>query len=176
MGRRSRKRRSSEPATAERAVARASERQPERAASRARERPPAPAPVTPRRRARLDEAPKAPWHPFPLVELCILIGIVLLVLGFVTRGHRGRVELAGGFTLMLLSVAELALREHFAGYRSHSALLAGMGAVALDAALWFLTPLPQFALLVIGVGVFGVLMRALRAAFMRRAGGLGFRA
>jgi hypothetical protein len=132
--------------------------------------------VTPRRRPRLDEAPKAPWAPFPLVELCILIGIVLLVIGFVTHGHRGRVELAGGFTLLLLSVCELAVREHFAGYRSHSALLAGVAAVALDAILWFLTPVPQVVLLVLGIGVFAILMRTLRAAFMRRTGGRGFRA
>jgi hypothetical protein len=132
--------------------------------------------VTPRRRARLEEAPKAPWSPFPLVELCILIGIVLLVLGFATGGQRGRVELAGGFTLMLLSVCELALREHFAGYRSHSTLLAGVGAVGVSAILFFATSLPQVVLLVIGVSVFGVLARALRAAFMRRTGGLGFRA
>ena len=164
MGRRSRKRRSPETA----ALAR-----PPREPTPA---PAAPRPVTPRRRARLDEAPKAPWAPFPLVELCILIGIALLVLGFVTHGHRGRVELAGGFTLMLVSVSELALREHFAGYRSHSTLLAGVGAVGLSAILYFATQLPQVVLLVIGVSVFGLLLRTLRAAFMRRAGGLGFRA
>jgi hypothetical protein len=105
-----------------------------------------------------------------------LLGIVLLVLGFATHGHRGRVELAGGFTVMLLAVCELAIREHFAGYRSHSALLAGIGAVGTSAILFFATALPQFVLLVIGLSVFGVLARALRAAFMRRAGGLGFRA
>lgn len=133
-------------------------------------------PVTPRRHARLDEAPKAPWSPFPLVELCILIGIVLLVLGFVTHGHRARVELAGGFTLMLLAVCELAIREHFAGYRSHSALLAGVAAVATSAILFFATSLPQIVLIVIGVSIFGVLVRALRATFIRRTGGLGWRA
>ena len=136
-------------------------------------RPPA---VTPRRRPRLEEAPRAPWSPFPLVELCILLSIVLLVLGFLTAGHRGRVELAGGFTLMVLSVCELAVREHLAGYRSHSALLAGVTAVGLDALLFFFTSLPQVLLLVIGFAVFGVGLRTLRAVFMRRTGGLGFRA
>ena len=101
---------------------------------------------------------------------------MLLVLGFVTRGHRGQLELAGGFTLMVLSVSELAVREHFAGYRSHSAMLAGVGAVALDAILFFFTPIPQVVLVVIGLSVFGLLVRALRAAFMRRTGGIGFRA
>jgi hypothetical protein len=152
------------------------EAQSPRAAAARRDAPAPPRPVASRRRARLDEAPKAPWSPFPLVELCILIAIVLLVLGFVTRGHRGRVELGGGFALMVLSVSELAVREHFAGYRSHSAMLAGVGAVGLTAILFFFTPIPQIALVVIGLTVFGVLMRTLRAAFMRRTGGIGFRA
>ena len=67
MGRRSRKRGgAAEPrGTAERAAA---VRTPEIAA-----------PQEPRRRARLDEAPKAPWSPFPLTELCIFIALVLLV-------------------------------------------------------------------------------------------------
>ena len=39
---------------------------------------PAPAPSAPARRGR-DERPRAPWHPFPLVELSVLIGLVLLI-------------------------------------------------------------------------------------------------
>jgi hypothetical protein len=77
---------------------------------------------------------------------------------------------------MVLSVTELAVREHFAGYRSHSAMLAGIGAVGLAALLFFFAPIPRIVVLVISVSVFGVLMRALRAAFMRRSGGIGFRA
>jgi hypothetical protein len=163
VGRRSRKRRSPERTAAPPAPPRASA-------------PQAAPPVDPRRRPRLEDAPKAPWSPFPLTELCILIAIVLLVLGFVTRGDRGGVELVGGFTLLALSVSELALREHFAGYRSHSAMLAGVGAVSLDAVLFFFTPIPQIVLVAVGVGVFGLLFWWLRAAFMRRTGGVGFRA
>ena len=176
MGRRSRKRRLPASARVERKSRGVGEAEPPRSAAARRDAPAPLRPASSRRRARLDEAPKAPWSPFPLVELCILIAIVLLVLGFVTRGHRGRAELVGGFALMVLSVSELAVREHFAGYRSHSAMLAGVGAVGLVAILFFFTPIPQVALLVIGVSVFGVLMRTLRAAFMRRTGGIGFRA
>jgi hypothetical protein len=177
MGRRSRKRRLPESGAAQRGSRGAVREALSRPASARRD---AAAPARPvasrRRRARLDEAPKPPWSPFPLVELCILIAIVLLVLGFITRGHRGQVELVGGFALMALSVSELAVREHFAGYRSHSTLLAGVGAGGLVAILAFFTPIPRVALLAIGVGVFGVLLRTLRAAFMRRTGGIGFRA
>jgi len=48
--------------------------------------------------ARLDEAPKPPWAPFPLVEICILVGLVLFVLGVVgvASGPRRVAMLAGG--------------------------------------------------------------------------------
>ena len=29
-----------------------------------------------------EQRPKAPWHPFPLVELCVLAGIVFIIVGF----------------------------------------------------------------------------------------------
>src|SRR3954465_3091481 len=81
------------------------------------------------RRARLDEAPKAPWSPFPLVELCILIGLALMITGFATGGNRGGLFVVCGVGLVGVASLELAIREHFAGYRSHSSLLAGAAAV-----------------------------------------------
>jgi len=71
---------------------------------------------------------------------------------------------------------ELALREHFAGYRSHSTLLAGASAIVVDAPLFLWTGLPQVALLAIGVGVFVLVLTRLRRAFRARSGGVGFRA
>lgn len=124
----------------------------------------------------MDEAPKAPWSPFPLVELCILLSLVLIVAGFVTDGPKRGVLLACGFSLITLASLELSLREHFSGYRSHSALLAGICAVVADVPLFFFTELPQAVLLVVGVLVFAVAFQALRSAFARKAGGLSFRA
>ena len=73
-----------------------------------------------------DERPKAPWHPFPLVELAVLAGIVLLVLGLLDYGSdRGRAMLVCGMLLGSLGGLDTALREHFAGYRSHTTVLAG---------------------------------------------------
>jgi hypothetical protein len=138
--------------------------------------PPAPRPVTPDRRARMDEAPKAPWSPFPLVELCILVAIVMIGAGFFTGGDRRGVLLAGGFTLVSLASIELALREHFAGYRSHSSLLAGCAAIASAAPLFFFTKLPYEVLLLVAAAVFAGAFQLLRRAFVRRTGGLGFRA
>jgi len=138
--------------------------------------PPARRPVTPDRRARIEEAPKAPWSPFPLVELCILVAIVMIAAGFFTNGDRRGVLLAGGFTLVSLASIELALREHFAGYRSHSSLLAGCAAVGSVVPLFFFTKLPYEVLLLVAALVFAGAFTLLRRAFVRRTGGLGFRA
>ena len=126
------------------------------------------------RRSR-EEVPRAPWSPFPLVELCILAGLVLIVLGFVAGGSKRGVLLAGGFGLVTLASLELAIREHFSGYRSHCTLLAGACAVAVDALLYFLTPWPQELLLAVGIGIFGAAFWLLRRAFAARSGGAAFR-
>jgi len=137
----------------------------------------APPPAPPSgRRARLAEAPPAPWHPFPLVELTILGGIVLLVLGLTGVGHNRVAFVICGFALVAVASLELSLREHFAGYRSHSTLLAASAAALLVAVLYALTGLPKWVLIAIGVAVFTACFAALRTAFARRTGGLGFRA
>jgi hypothetical protein len=123
----------------------------------------------------MEEAPKAPWSPFPLVELVVLIALVLIVVGFITDGPRRAALLGCGFVLVTLAGLELALREHFTGFRSHSTLLAGASAVAVDAPLYLLTGIPQLALLGIGVCVFALVLVLARNAFRRRSGGLGFR-
>src|SRR5919198_2360254 len=115
---------------------------------------PRPVPATPRPRARMDEAPKAPWSPFPLVELVVLVALVLIVAGFVTDGARRAALLGCGFAFVTLAGLEPALREHFSGFRSHSTLLAGASAIAVDAPLYLFTGIPQLALLVLGVAVF----------------------
>jgi hypothetical protein len=132
--------------------------------------------AAPRPRARMDEAPKAPWSPFPLVELVVLAAIVLIVVGFLTDGPRRTALLGCGFVLVTLAGLELALREHFSGFRSHSTLLAGASAIAVDAPLYLFTGIPQLVLLALGAAVFAIVLVAARSAFRKRAGGLGFRA
>lgn len=144
---------------------------------------PAPAvPSTPRLRATADEAPKAPWHPFPLVELSVLIGMVLIVIGVLTDTDKRPLILFSGLGLVSVAALELAIREHFAGYRSHSSLLAAVTAIGAAALLWAVSAsrvvgrLPQEALLVVGILVGALAFRALRGEFARRARGLTFRA
>jgi hypothetical protein len=137
--------------------------------------PPRPAPRTATYKSRREDAPQPAWAPFPLTELCILLSIVLLGLGFFTHGDRRGVLLGGGFVLVTLSAGELAVREHYAGYRSHSSLLAGICAVLAAIPVWLL-PVPQELVLAVGVVAFAIGLVGFRRAFMRRSGGVGFRA
>lgn len=136
--------------------------------------PPAQAPRTLRRRARLDEMPPAPWAPVPLVELCILLGIILVVVGFLVDGAREL--LASGLALITLSTLDQTLREHMAGFRSHTLLLAGVVAVVVALPLFLFSGLPQVAILVVAALVFAAAAWGMRDVFRRRTGGLGFRA
>jgi hypothetical protein len=131
------------------------------------------APVS--RRARMGEAPPAPWSPFPLTELVILLALVMLALGFVSDGDRRGVFIGIGLVLASLGGGELALREHFSGFRSHTTLLAGLCGF-LFGALLVAVGAPKLAVLVAAVVVGIAAFPFLRRAFMRRSGGLGFRA
>jgi hypothetical protein len=137
---------------------------------------------TPRRRRpgrpTIDERPPAPWGRFPLVELVVLIAIVLFVSGLIVGGARGQVMLTGALVLGSLAGLELAIREHFAGYRSHSTLLAAVCAFAAMALTFFGTGKGDLArvLLLPAAGIsFMVSFWLFREAFKRRSGGLGFR-
>jgi hypothetical protein len=111
--------------------------------------------------------PKAPWHPFPLVELCVLAGIVLLVLGLLDAGSdRGKAMLVTGMLLGSLGGLDTALREHFGGYSSHALMLAALPAVVLAGVLFFASA-PWVAIplsaAVVFAGAYTVLRRAFRA-------------
>jgi hypothetical protein len=160
MGRRSRKR--GDSTRAERDAARQ---------ERAREERPRPRPGRP----SIHERPHAPWGNFPLSELVILIGIVLILWGAV-KGSDGERFIFAGLVIASLGGGELALREHMAGYRSHSSLLAGAAAfVVVTAVALGLGPVKLWVLLALGVGVFAATFYAMRELFKRRSGGLGFR-
>jgi hypothetical protein len=127
------------------------------------------------RRARMADAPKAPWSPFPLTELVILLALVMLAIGFLSDGDRRGIVIGIGLVLASLGGGELALREHFAGYRSHTSLLAGLCGFALGAAT-LAAGAPKVAVLLVALVAAIAAFPFLRRAFMRRSGGLGFRA
>jgi hypothetical protein len=158
MGRRSRKR--GTPGTrADRDVARQS--------ARSRPRP---------GRTSASDRPRAPWGSFPLSELVILVGIGVIIWGLLSGGSQGNERVAGGLVLASLGGGELALREHLGGFRSHSALLAGVTAfVVVTAVALGLGPVAVWVLLVLGLTVFGVTLYGMRELFKRRSGGLQWR-
>src|SRR5688500_14733542 len=129
-----------------------------------------------RGRRSIDDRPPAPWGNFPLSELAVFVAIVLIIASFVVRGDQGVVMFAAGLLLGTLAGLEVSIREHFAGFRSHSSLLAGciaiitITAIALAAGEVFV-PL----LLAAGLAVFGIAFWSFREAFKRRSGGVSFR-
>jgi hypothetical protein len=127
-------------------------------------------------RPLIADRPPAPWGSFPLSELLVLLGIGFMAWGLATWGSEGSLRFVGGLALASLGGLELAVREHLAGYRSHSALLAGAAAFAVVTAL-VIGPGPQrvWLLGLIGAAVFAAAFYGLRELFKRRSGGLGFR-
>jgi hypothetical protein len=164
MGRRSRKR--GDSTRAERDAARL-----ERARRQELGSSPPPRPGRP----SLHERPTAPWGSFPLSELVIFLGIVLILVGAV-QGTDGARFIVSGLVIAGLGGGELALREHMAGYRSHSSLLAGVAAFAVVTAVALgLGPVQLWVLVLLGIAVFAATFYAMRELFKRRSGGLGFR-
>src|SRR4051812_8619786 len=126
------------------------------------------------------EAPPAPWGSFPLTELVILLALVFGVIGLIRFDHHsGKVMVAAAMCLGSLGGLEVAIREHFAGYRSHTTLLAagcGVGSMILISVIAGKAGVGILALVVgVGVLVFVLAFYGLRQAFIRRSGGLGFR-
>jgi hypothetical protein len=122
------------------------------------------------------ERPPAPWGSFPLVELLVLAGLGLLVAGFASGGFRSGVLIGAGLALASLGGLELSIREHLAGFRSHTLLLAGAAGVAtvalLSVAASGLLPVARVAA---GAVVFGAGALLLRRVFQNRSGGKSFK-
>lgn len=119
-----------------------------------------------------DERPPAPWGTFPLAELVILAGIVCLIVGIV--GGQPKV-LGVGVALAGLGGMEVAIREHIAGYRSHTTLLAGFVFVVVVAGLYYLAGQVLAVALPIGAVAFLLAFWLARRVFQRASGGLSFR-
>ena len=119
-----------------------------------------------------DERPEAPWGKAPLAELAILAGIICLVVGVLGTHY----TLIGvGVSLAGLGGMEVAIREHFAGYRSHTTLLAGFVFVVVVAVLFYEVGMVLAYALPIGAVCFAAAFYLARRAFQRASGGLSFR-
>jgi len=125
-----------------------------------------------RRSTARDQRPPAPWGSFPLQELTVLVGLVILIIGFVGSNP---VAIGVGIALGSLAGLELSLREHLAGYRSHTFLLAGTAFVVTVGTLYYLGDLVLLVCLIAGAAVFVLALAALRNVFRRASGGLSFK-
>lgn len=123
-----------------------------------------------RRAAAQDERPPAPWGSFPLVEIVVLVALVMLVAGFIVGGSRGTTLIVTGLVLGSLAGLELSIREHFAGYRSHTTLLAGAVAVLTMAIAYYALELAAGVAIAAGVAAGALAAVALVRAFRARAG------
>jgi len=172
MGRRSRKRSTGEGTTVERGATTRAERD-EARRRRAQEL----ARSQGGRHGRGDPRLPAPWGPFPLTELVVLLAIGLLIGAFVVRGERGRTMLAAGLLLGSLGGLEVSIREHFAGYRSHTTIFAAAaGVLTIVVVTLIVHPIKLWIVALIALAMFCLTFYLAREAFKRRSGGVGFRA
>lgn len=119
-----------------------------------------------------DERPPAPWGNAPLAELVILAGIVSLAIGVIG----GNPTLIGvGVACAGLGGLEVAIREHFAGYRSHTTLLAGAAFVLVTGLVFYAANQILAVALAIGAAAFAITFYLARRAFQRASGGLSYR-
>lgn len=135
------------------------------------------APATRTMKADRSEAPPPIWAPLPITELLILVGLVVAGIGLFTKN--GGLVL-GGLALLVVSSLELAVREHLAGYRSHTSLIAAVVAMLTAVGLGLLlnvldVGLPQWPLVVVAVLVFAAMFRILQRLFRARSGGFAYR-
>jgi hypothetical protein len=129
-----------------------------------------------RRRSAPGKPPPAPWGSFPLSELVVVIALLMLVAGFFVAPPRGAVMIGAGLVLGSLAGLELALREHLAGYRSHTLLLAGaMGMVVFGGLFVGFRELSPAICAAAGALTFAAAAWPLASLFRSRSGGALFR-
>lgn len=102
----------------------------------------------------------------------MLAGLILLGIGIFGQNIT---EIAIGVVLAALGGLEVSVREHFAGYRSHTTLLAGLVFVVVVGVVLYVGN--QILAVALGVGAvaFAAAFFALRRAFRRASGGYSFR-
>jgi hypothetical protein len=128
-----------------------------------------------RRRSPGDHRPRALWGGFPLSEIVVFVGILLLIAGFFVSPPQGFVMIAVGLGLGSLAGLELSVREHFAGYRSHTLVLSAAVGVPVFGVLLFATDDPIAVCAAVAAGAFGGSAWLFAKAFQRRSGGALFR-
>lgn len=108
----------------------------------------------------------------PLAELVILAGIISLAIGLIGGNPTA---LGIGIGLAGLGGLEVAIREHFAGYRSHTTLLAGAVFVLVTGLVYYVGHTILAVALACGAVAFAIAFLLARRAFQHASGGLSYR-
>lgn len=117
------------------------------------------------------DRPEGIFGNFPISEMAIAAGVIVVILGF-TAGPNGdgQTRVLGGIALCAVGVFEVTYREHFKGYRSHTALLAGVPAAIVHGIALLLAPKGSIAIYVVlvpDVIVFAIAFQVLRGVYKR---------
>jgi hypothetical protein len=116
------------------------------------------------------ERPASLFGNVPVSEFAILAGLAAAVYGYASSHP---LALIAGLIICALGTMEVVGREHFSGYRAHTALLAAIPAIAaeLGAAALLGNPSQRGLLLLASVPIYVLCFFALRRQFMfaRRA-------
>ncbi|HUH80717.1 MAG TPA: hypothetical protein VLZ06_05260 [Solirubrobacteraceae bacterium] len=117
--------------------------------------------------------PHAPWHPLPLSELLILVGAVGVVVAVFVQAQPNTALLLASIAAVAIGTFEVTLREHLAGFRSHTVLLAVVPVVVLHSAALLVTgafaSVPRWVnipLLALDIAIFSVLYKLLRLRYL----------
>jgi len=102
----------------------------------------------------------------------ILAGIVALAIG-IFGGNPTAIGV--GVALAGLGGLEVAIREHFAGYRSHTTMLAGAAFVLTTGLVLYAADQILAVALAIGAVAFAIVFYLSRRAFQRASGGLSYK-
>ncbi len=120
-----------------------------------------------------DDRPKAPWHPLPLAELLILVGVVGVMAAVFLEKEVKPALLVASIAAVAIGTFEVTLREHLGGYRSHTVLLAVVPVVVLHSAVLLVagafTSVPRWVnipLLALDIAIFSLLYKLLRLRFL----------
>jgi hypothetical protein len=120
-----------------------------------------------------DERPKAPWHPLPLAELLILVGLVGVMVAVFLEKEVKPALLVASIAAVGIGTFEVTLREHLGGYRSHTVLLAVVPVIVLHSAVLLVagafTSVPRWVnipLLAIDIAIFSLLYKLLRLRYL----------
>jgi hypothetical protein len=108
---------------------------------------------------RIQTRPRPLWHPWPLTEVALGLGVAIAAVGFIRGLDRGAALIGAGVLMATIGVIELCAREHFSGFKSHTLLLAFLPVVALHTvvALWLVDGYRGPVALLVDIGLFGLL-------------------